>query len=272
LMFSEGANNENLEYALSGFAFFLSEDVDNESTKKAVHAYGKALEQVNYDEAKAFLIENLRIIGLDDAVPYLATYLANERLASPAARALASIGTSDAEEALLAAMQNEKAEALLLPLIQALGDIESQKAATAIEPYVLAGNEEIKKVAIYSLARIGSPSSAKVLASTASAADYRYENTHASSEYLNYIKNVAANGETKRAIKLAKKLHKSASKEGQFHSKAGALNLLASLDGTKSVKLLQKAAVSPEAAYRNTALALARKDMGSHLETWAKIL
>ena len=272
LMFSEGANNENLEYALSGFAFFLSEDVDNESTKKAVHAYGKALEQVNYDEAKAFLIENLRIIGLDDAVPYLATYLANERLASPAARALASIGTSGAEEALLAALQNEKTEALLLPLIQALGDIESQKAAAAIEPYVLSGNEEIKKVAIYSLARIGAPSSAKVLAGTALAADYRYENTHASSEYLNYIKNLAANGETKTATKLATKLHKSANKEGQFHSRAGALNLLASLAGDKSAKLVRKAAVSPQASYRNTALLLAKEDITADLPTWSKIL
>src|SRR5690606_3594808 len=147
-------------------------------------AYGKALDHVTYDEAKTFLIESLRIIGSDEAIAYLAPYLDSERLASPAARALASIGTSNAEKALLTALENENAEDILLPLIQALGDMKSQEAASSIEPFVLSGNEEMKKVAIYSLASIGAPSSAKILASSAQAADYRYENTNVASEYL----------------------------------------------------------------------------------------
>lgn len=271
-MFSEKANNENLEYALSGFAFHISRDLSSEQRAKAVHAYGKALDQVTYDEAKAFLIESLRVIGSDEAIAYLAPYLDSERLASPAARALSSIGTAGAENALVTALEDEKAETILLPLIQALGDMRSQAAASVIEPYVLSGNEVIKKVAIYSLARIGAPSSAKILASSAQAAGYGYENTNVASEYLNYIKSLASNGETKTALKLAKKVHKGADKEGQFHSKAGALNLLADLEGPKSAKTLQKAALSPQAAYRNTALALAKEDMEANLQTWGKIL
>ncbi len=272
LMFSENANNENLEYALSGFAFHLSKDINSDQAKKAVHAYGKALDQIDYDEAKAFLIENLRIIGSNEAVAYLAPYLGSERFASPAARALASIHTLDAEQALLTSLDSEDSEAILLPLIQALGDMKSQASAPLIEPFLLSGNEEIKKVAIYSLASIGAPSSAKMLANATQAADFKYENTHAASEYLNYIRNLAANGETKAALKLAKKLHKNANNEGQFHTKAGALNLLVSLDKAKSGKLLQKAALSPHAAYRNTAMDLAQKDMASNVQAWAKIL
>jgi hypothetical protein len=272
LMFSENGDNEKLEYALSGFAFNVSQDENSEQAKKAVHAYGKALGEVNYDEAKAFLIESLRIMGNNEAVDYLAPYLSSERLASPAARALASIATPNAEKALLAALEQEDAEAVLLPLIEALGDIKSQAAASFIEPYVLSGNEAVKKVSIYSLARIGAPSSAKILAAAAQAADFQYENSNAASEYLNYIKNLADNGETKNALKLANKLHKSANNEGQFHTKAGALSLLASLDEAKSAKLLQKAALSPNAAYRNTAMDLAQKDMSADIQTWAKIL
>lgn len=272
LMFSENANNENLEFALSGFAFHVSQNIDSEQTKKTVRAYGKALDHLGYDEAKAFLIEKLRIIGSDEAVKYLTTYLGSKRLVSPAARALASIRTIEAEKALLEALQDADAEADLLPIIQALGDMKSQAAAPSIEPYVLSGNEEIKKVAIYSLASIGAPSSAKILTGAALAADFQYENTNASAEYINYINNLAANGETKSAVKLATKLHKSANKEGQFHTKAGALNLLASLDPGKSAKLLQKAAVSPQAAYRNTALALIRDNISDDLQTWTKIL
>jgi hypothetical protein len=272
LMLSENNDNTNLEYALSGFAFKVSQDINSEQAKRAVHAYGKALDQVNYDEAKAFLIENLRVMGSNDAVAYLSPYLDNERLASPAARALASIDTPQAEQALLTAMDSEEAEAILLPLIQALGDMKSQAAAPLIEPFLLSGNEAIKKVSIYSLANIGAPSSAKIVENAAQAADFKYENTHAASEYLNYIKNLAANGETKTAVKLAKKLHKSANNGDQIHTRAGALNLLASLDGARSAKLLQKAALSPHAAYRNTAMDLAQKDMGSDIQTWAKIL
>ena len=272
LMFTENGDNEKLEYALSGFAFHVSQDENSEQAQKAVHAYGKALDEVKYDEARAFMIESLRIMGSNEAVAYLSPFLINERLASPAARALASINTPDAEKALLASLEQQEAEAILLPLIQALGDIKSQTAASLIEPFVLSGNEDIKKVSIYSLARIGAPSSANILAGTAQAADFRYENTNASSEYLNFIKNLAANGETKNAVKLAKKLHKSANNEGQFHTKAGALNLLASMDGAKSTKLIQKAALSPHAAYRNTAMDLAKQDMGSNIQTWSKIL
>src|SRR5690606_20305811 len=106
----------------------------------------------------------------------------------------------------------------------------------------------------------------------AEAADYKYEETNASSEFLNYLKNLAKNGDTKNALKLSKKLHKSANDEGQFHTKTGALDLLASLDPAKSGKLLQKAVLSPNVAYRNAAMDLAREDMTSNLQTWTKIL
>lgn len=272
LMFSEQNDNTNLEYALSGFAFYVSQDENSEQANTAVHAYGKALDQVGYDEAKAFLIESLRIMGNNEAVAYLAPLLDNERFASPAARALASINTADAAEALLTALKNEDSEAILLPLIEALGEMKNQDAAPLIEPFVLSGNEEIKKVAIYSLANIGALSSNNIMTAAADAADYRYEETNASSEYLNYIKNLAKNGETKTAVKLAKKLHKKANNEGQFHTKAGALNLLVSLDGAKSAKVLQKAALSSNVPYRNAAMTLAQEDMASDLQTWARIL
>jgi len=272
LMFTEKGNNEKLEYALSGFAFFASQDASSDLTNKAVHAYGKALQQIKFDEGKAFMIERLRIIGTDEAVEYLSPYLSSERLASPAARALASIETLEAEKALLAALKGKDSEAILISLIEALGDMKSKNAASSIEPFVISGSSDIKKVAIYSLAGIGSPSSEKILTAAARAADYKYEETNASSEYLKYLKNLAKNGETKTAVKLAKKLHKSANNEGQFHTKTGALDLLASLDGAKSAKLLQKAALSSDVPYRNAAMVLAQEGMASHLQDWAKIL
>lgn len=272
LMYSENANNEKLEYALAGFAFYASQDFTSEQSKKATHAYGKALDQLTSDEGKAFLIENIRVVGSREAVDYLTPYLKSDRLVSPAARALASIATPEAENSLIAALEAESAEARLLPLIEALGDMKSTNAATLIEPHAISGNEAMKKTAIYSLAKIGAPSSAKLLAGAAQAANYKYENTNAASEYLNYIANLAANGETKTAVKLAKRLHNTASAEDQSHTRAGALNLLARLDGGKSTKLLQKAVLSPAASYRNTAINLAQNNIAGDLQAWAKII
>src|SRR5690606_23399874 len=173
LQYSENANNEKLEYALAGFAFYASQDFTREQSKKATHAYGKDLDQLTSDEGKAFLIENIRVVGSREAVDYLTPYLKSDTLVSPAARALASIATPEAENSLIAALEAESAEARLLPLIEALGDMKSTNAATLIEPHAISGNEAMKKTAIYSLAKIGAPSSAKLLAGAAQAANYK---------------------------------------------------------------------------------------------------
>ena len=212
-------------------------------------------------------------MGDDGAVPFLSAYLNDERFSSPAARALSSIDSPAAEQALIAALGTAESDVVRLPLIEGLGDIKSDAAAALIEPYVNSGNEDLKKVAIYSLARIGAPSSEKVLAGAAEASGFVYENTHASSEYLVYIKHLADQGEAKRALKLAKRLHKKAGGEAQSHTRIGALNLLASLDPSKAPRLLRKAALSPVTNYRNAALALVMEgDLKTDMDFWSKLL
>lgn len=271
LMFSETGNNDKLEYALAGFAFYASQEENSALANKAVAAYGKALNEIGFDEGKSFLIERIRITGTNEAVPYLSPYLSNERLASPSARALASINTPDAEQALLNALKSASSSAILLPIIEALGDIKSKNAAGLIEPYVGNSDQSVQKVAIYSLANIGAASSARVLADAAQTADFKYEESNAASEYLNYLNNLSEQ-ESATALKLVKKLHKSAKNEDQFHTRTGALNLLVSLDPSKASKLLHKAVLSSNSAYRNAAMMLAEKDMESNLQSWAKTL
>lgn len=271
LMLSENGNNEKLEYALSGFSFFASQQGKTEEEEKVVQAYGKALSQIKFDQGKAFLIENLRIIGNDEAVPFLAEYLKDERLASPAARALASIGTQASENALIGALGNPGSDEILISLIEALGDSKSKAAASLIESYIQSDNPRIRKVAIYSLASIGSPSSEEYLAEAAEAANYKYEETNAASEYLNYAQILAEEGDTKRAMAIAKQIHKKTKENDQFHTKIGALKLMVDLDPDKSNKLLQKAAISENPAYRNAALSFAAEsNLKSNLASWVK--
>ena len=273
LMLSENGNNDKLEYALAGFSFFTSQQEKDDAAKKLVQAYGKALNQIKFDKGKAFLIENLRITGNDDAVPFLSAYLNNERLASPASRALASISSPASEKALINALEKSDSDAIRISLIEALGDSKSKAAASLIEPYVNSDDPQVRKVAIYSLARIGTLSSVDFLSDAAEDADYKYEETNAASEFLNYASNLAEQGETKKALSIAKNIHKNTKEQDQYHTKIGALNLLTALDPEKSTKLLQKAALSSNKIYRNAALDLASEgNMDSNLGSWIKKL
>lgn len=273
LMLSEKGNNEKLEYALSGLSFYASQQNNEDWINKTVHGFGDALNQITFDEGKAFLISNLRIVGNDEAVPYLTPYLNNERLAGPASRALASVQTATAEKALLEALEKANSASIKLSLIEALGDIKSKAAATVIEPYVTSNDPSMRKVAIYSLANIGEISSAKLLADAAAAADYKYEETNATSEYLNYAKNLADKGEAKKALSIAKTIHKRTKEQDQYHTKSGALALMTSLDPGKASKQLQKASRSSNPAYRNAALNLALKgDLSANQNSWIKVL
>lgn len=273
LMLTENGNNEKLEYALSGFSFYASQPDKETEVENIVKGYGDALNQINFDEGRSFLIENLRIMGNDDAVPYLAGFLANERLVSPASRALASIGSPAAQSVLVEALIDASPNSIKAPIIEALGDSEAQSAAAIIEPYANATDQELKKVAIYSLANIAEPSSKKVLSRAAKAANYKYEETHAASEYLTYAQNLVKKGETKLALSIAKEINRATKSEDQFHTKAGALNLLVQLQPNKADRVLRKAAVSSNATYRNVALDLALENgLSDNLESWTKVL
>ncbi|MEX2591533.1 MAG: DUF1080 domain-containing protein [Anditalea sp.] len=274
LMFTENGSNEKLEYALSGFSFYASQQEKSDSVKKAVQGYGDALNQIDFEEGKAFLIRQLRIVGNDEAVPLLSPYLNNERLAGPAARALASINSSTSEKVLIAALEKADSDAIKLSLIEALGESKSEAAAAIIEPYVSSNDQNMRKVAIYSLANIAALSSEDLLADAADAADYKYEETNASSEYLNYANNLAKQGESKKALSIAKTIHKRTNEMDQPHTKAGALRLMTNLSsGKKAIRQLRKAALSSNAVYRNVALDLALEgNLADNLDRWIKTL
>ena len=69
------------------------------------NAYLKALEMVNERETKAFIIRQLQMLGKDECIETLASYLNDESLSGPAARALAANGSEKAGQALVAALK-----------------------------------------------------------------------------------------------------------------------------------------------------------------------
>jgi HEAT repeat protein len=271
LMLSPSSNNEKLEYALAGFAFYASQETKSDYARMVVQAYGKGLDKLEYMEGKEFLLRQFQWLGKEDAAPFVEPYLHDERLSSTASMVLDNIGSSSAEQALLLALRSSDNDVLRKNFIQALGDMRSKDAAGDIVPFVKSNNINLQKVSLYALSQIADPKSAKILKKAAKDANYTYENTNATALYLRYIGRLAEEGNTKQALKLASDLHKNATE--QSHTKSGALGLLAALNPSNGSKLLQTAALSENELYRGAALKNAlNTDISGNFASWKSTL
>src|SRR5690606_6853430 len=112
--------------------------------------------------------------GKDDAVGVLQTYLQDERLSDAASRALASINTEASNNALLQALPNTAGNAQL-SIVQALGDTRFGAAVQPVLALVKSNDPNLVKVSLYALARIGDPSSLKLLNGAAAKSRYSYD-------------------------------------------------------------------------------------------------
>jgi HEAT repeat protein len=244
-------NHTKLHYAINGFSFSASEPGKENWRRMAVKAYGEALQKLSDKEAKLFIITQIEHVGKDDAVAYLQAYLQDERLSDAASRALANINTEASKNALLQALADATGNAQL-SLVQALGDTRYSVAVQPVSALIKSNDPNLAKVSLYALARIGDPSSLKLLNAAAAKSGYSYDVTDATASYLLYLNQLMANGHTEAAGKAAKKLLKKAS--GQVHTRTAALQLLTDIQGENSVELLTKAMKDKNAEYRAAAL------------------
>lgn len=273
LMLSPSSNNEKLEYALAGFAFYASRPSKSDYARMAVQAYGKGLDKLDYLEGQEFLLRQFQWIGKEDATPFVEPYLHVERLSSTAAMVLDNIGSSSAEQALLLALRSSENDVHRKNFIEALGDMKSKEAVQDIIPFIKSDNVNLQKVSLYALSQIADPKSAKVLRSAANRANYTYEETNASAMYLRYIGRLADEGFEKQALKLANGLHKTVDVKEQSHTKAGALGLVAKLNPSNATKVLQAASLSEVELYRGAALKYALEtDVKGNLSSWKTTL
>lgn len=273
VMLKPGTANEQLEYALAGFAFYASHPSRENLARMAVQAYGKALDQLENAEAKNFLLTQFKWIGKEDAVPYVEAYLQDDRLSGTAARVMANIGSESAERALILALGATEEDDKKVSFIEALGNFNSPESVEEITPYAASVNPELKKVALFALSNQADPGSAKTLFAAAEMADFTYDPSNASGLYLRYIANLEEKGETKKAFKLAKKVYKKTATANQYHTKAAALGLMVQIRPEKSQDLLMKAALGDHPRFRGSALKLLSDDaLISNLEDWKKTL
>lgn len=249
------ADNTKIYDAINGFSYYVTQASKEQWRAMAVRAYSKALSQLTDKYNQAFIISQLQIIGKDDAVPALKKYLTDDQLCDPAARALVKVNTPASKASLLNALAGSEGERRLT-LVEAIGDSKNAAAVSKIAA-LLGDDKKLNKVALYALANIASPASAKAMGNAAEKAGFTFDESNATSSYVLYLNNLAKKGSAATAGPLAKKLLDKAAKAGRVQTQTAALKVLVDMPGTSSAALLTKAMKDDNAQYRAAALKMA---------------
>lgn len=251
-------NNANVDYALSGLTHYVMAKGEENARLVTANAYLKALEMVNERETKAFIIRQLQILGKDECIDALASYLNDESLSGPAARALAANGSEKAGQALVAALKSRSGSPKTQKdVILAIADAQVKEAEAVLLTLQGAADPDMQKDVLYALSRVGGMNSMPVLAKAAEKAGYTMEVTGANEAYIALLKQLVPSNRD-AVMKAAKKLQKDAVKAGQEQTREAALQiLLAAEEPAKVSKMIIAAMKDPSKNYRNAALSYA---------------
>jgi HEAT repeat protein len=265
-------DNTAIHYALSGYAFYVTQPGKEDLRKTAVAAYSKALGQVQDKESKAFLLAQLQQIGTDQAVTSIVPYLTDERLADPAARTLSKINSPAAQQALLAALPKLSGRNKQI-LVEAIGDAGIPAATSALIPLATDADKMLAKTALYALAQIADPAAGKTLENAARRANYKYDLTNATGSYVAYAQNLLAKGKTKEASLAAQDIRNQAQAPEQVHVRTAALYILNQAEGERALPMLLAAVNDKQPEYRDAAMKFASGSLGAAATAaWIKSL
>lgn len=260
------ADDTAVRYAVDGLTIYANRPGAPEKERLVcVRALLKALDRQADPELKAFLIEQIRVAGRTEAVKPLAKYLSDKRLAGPAARALGTLHTPEAEMALLKSLRLA-ASGDRIAVVDALAGFRSRKAAEGVMPLANGPDPSLRTAALRALANIGDPGSEKLLAAmpVISSAEERSETA---SRYLLFARRLAESGYKADAARIARAFLETYVSPAESQIRCQALTLLVDVAGKDALDVLLDAANSPDDAFRNHALELADAVPGPEAST-----
>ena len=118
------------------------------------------------DDAKAYFLTQLALVGSPRHVPALAPFLTHSRLSLPARSALHTVGGDRAVTAMIEALPTLEGP-LLAGVIQSLGQSRARAALPALARYVKDAHVDVSRSAIKAMALIGGPQAAQLLIDSA---------------------------------------------------------------------------------------------------------
>jgi HEAT repeat protein len=248
-------DDAQVRFALNGVAVHVNRGDVEEKREMFALALLESLETAQDNEVKAFLIRQLQVAGREEAVKPLRQLLKDERLCEPATQALLAIRTPKVEKVLLKSL-GAVSDENRATVIKALGELGSQKAVKKIIKYAEGGNENLRRVALYALANIGSPRAENVLDRVRVAAPV-YERVKAPSLYLLYAQRLAESGSKETCARICRKMIENYTAPQESHIQSSALSILVSVLEENALDDLLDAVHSPSKEFRWRALELA---------------
>ncbi len=258
------ADDTSARYAVDSLTVYANRPGAPEKERLAcIRALLDALDRQDEPELKAFLIEQVRVAGRPEAVKPLAKYLADPRLAGPAARALGAVPAPEAESTLINSLKSAVAGDRIA-VIDALAGFRSRKAANGVLPFAESPDSGLRTAALRALASIGDPTSEKVLSSIPVASSVA-ERSEAVSRYLLYARSLAGSGHRADAARAAKAILEKVTSPAESQVRCQALALIVDIAGGNAMDTLLYAAGAPDRDFRAHALELAAKMPGSDI-------
>jgi HEAT repeat protein len=259
-----------VQFLLSGVADYVSRP----GAQKDRAAFAVALSNAVAEPAKylkngdepsrkedlAFLMSLLEMVGGPECVDVLNPYLSDDRLCDPAARALVTIGTQKASEALSKALASA-ADNRRVAIIQALGELRCGACVEAIAKDASSQDSNLQRTALFALANIGDPSSGATLAKAAQAST-PHARAEATGLYLLYARRLAEAGRKKECEAVCRDLMGSRTEPSESNVRCAALSTLAGIEGKRALKDLLAAVETNDKELRGCALQLASKIPG----------
>lgn len=262
------ADNTRLQYALAGYAAYVSAATREEMRKAAITAWLKALKLTIHPENKLFLIGQLQLFGDKSVVPALKPYLLNPRFCDPVIRVLASIAGSEALIVMEAALEKAKGTCEI-SLVKALGDLRYLASEGAIITRTKSENPVLRRTALFALANIASEDGGPVLEAAAEKVGFGYDITGATAAYLLYVANLGRNWPTAPAMTAATHILRRCKGDSLVHIRIAALKIVADILGDDATNTLMIAADNKDYEYSATALALAARNMNAvNADSW----
>lgn len=233
-------SNETIDYAISGWTNFVANDPQKSAV--AAQIFEKALKKPFHDEIKAMLIRQLELIGNDNNISVLSSFLASENLIGPASQALAHFKSEASGKALLVALEQASDDKSRIVLVSALGQAGYAFAeATLINLLNSRPSPELKKILLDALSKIGTFAAANRLKKEAEAESYAYGKTNAATAYLAVLKRLTqkdpSNSVYRKEVENAKKQFV---KQGKNDLKIAANNILLSLPSIDKEAILKE--------------------------------
>lgn len=268
-MLTREGTDERPRTALQSLAMTVGQGDRQAQRAFFVKAVSDSLRTVSDKEIQVFLIELLQWAGGEESVDVLSGFVTDARLCDPAVRALTTIGTARAAEALAAALARGDA-ADTAGVLAALGTLRYARAAESIVRYAESDDLSVRQNAHRALANIGyAPAEKSIAAAFTAAAEY--PRSMAGSHYLLLARRLAEQGRSIQAAAMCRRLLADGALPVHLHS--GALATLVTAAGRDAMDALLAAAVSDDDALAAAAVALADRIDGTQAtRQWIALL